>query len=51
MRFWIISAVSGAHQGEQGGVLSNGQQLAVAQSPITWGKVSGEDPDFGDKWF
>src|ERR1700712_547737 len=45
-----VTAVKGAEQREQRGVLRNRQQLAVAGRPTRGCKVAGENPDFGDEW-
>ena len=46
-----ITPVSGADQRKQRRVLTDGQKLAVAESPASRGEVTGENSNLGHKWF
>jgi hypothetical protein len=45
-----IAAVGGAQQREEGGILADGHELAIALRPARGSKIPGKNSDFGYKW-
>jgi hypothetical protein len=48
---FAVAPIGGAQKGEKGGVLANGEELAIAKSPTFGSKVERENPDLSYKLF